>query len=299
MRRSFKWTKLQIDKLNKIKNILDELQEYKPLTLRQIYYQLVGKGYIENNISQYTMLSNLIKQARLTGYIEWNDIEDRGRIYHNLIGFTNKKEFIENEIKYFLTGYKRDLIQTQNKYIEVWIEKDALSSLFTKVCRNYTISVTVCRGYSSITFLNNFKDRLKYYQNKECLMLYFGDFDPSGLNMLEAMKETLLDELKVENLSLKRIALSREDIDKYKLPHSPTALKETDKRAKEFKNLNGAVAVELDALPPNILEEKIKKAIEDELDIDTFNSERKTEKKEIDKLNSLRAELIKYINNSL
>ncbi len=57
MRRSWKWTPYQLDKLNKVYEVLNEFEDYKPLTLRQIYYQLVGKGYIENTRSQYGMLS--------------------------------------------------------------------------------------------------------------------------------------------------------------------------------------------------------------------------------------------------
>ncbi len=45
-RRQFSWTEKQIDKLNKVLEILEELREYIPLTLRQVYYQLIGKGEI-------------------------------------------------------------------------------------------------------------------------------------------------------------------------------------------------------------------------------------------------------------
>lgn len=57
--------------------VIGELEAYKPLTLRQIYYQLVSRGIIENKVSEYTMLSNLLKWARLDGYISWDDIKDR------------------------------------------------------------------------------------------------------------------------------------------------------------------------------------------------------------------------------
>ena len=132
-RRKFSWTGKQVDKLNKVTEILNELKDYKPLTLRQIYYQLVGKGCIENKVSQYTMLSHLIKWARIDGFISWEDIEDRIRAFHDLRGFINKESFISQEIDDFLIGYRRDLLQTQDKNIEVWIEKDALSSVFTRV----------------------------------------------------------------------------------------------------------------------------------------------------------------------
>lgn len=81
--RKFKWTEFQ---LNKVLKVLEDLEDYKPLTLRQIYYQLVGKGFSENKQSQYTMLSRLIKYARIDGHIDWKDVEDRTRVYHDLTG---------------------------------------------------------------------------------------------------------------------------------------------------------------------------------------------------------------------
>ena len=97
------------------------------------------------------MLSGLLKYARIDGYVSWEDIEDRGRVFHNLTGWENKQIFIESEMENFLGGYARDLMQTQDKYIEIWIEKDALSTIFTKVAGKYTVPVVVCKGFSSIS----------------------------------------------------------------------------------------------------------------------------------------------------
>jgi len=288
MRRQFNWTAKQTAKLNKVKEILEELKDYLPLTLRQIYYQLVAKGFIENKVSEYTMLSNLLKWGRIDNYISWDNIEDRTRAYHNLTGWEDKDEFTGQELKYFLTRYRRDLLQTQKKYIEVWIEKDALSSIFRKGCNPYTVSVVVCRGFSSVSFLNDFRERLKNYPDKEAVMLYFGDFDPSGMEMLTAMRTTLGEEMKVYRTEFKRIALLKEDISKYNLPHSPDALKKTDTRARKHVETYGELAVELDALRPDVLQDKIKTAIESELDVKAFNAQIKIERKEIDMLNKLK-----------
>ena len=288
MRREWKWTELQLEKLNKVKEILKELREYIPLTLRQIYYQLVGKGYIENKVSEYGMLSNLLKWARIDGHISWEDIEDRVRAFHDLTGWSDSEEFVDASLRHFLSGYRRDLLQTQDKYIETWIEKDALSSIFIKVAKPYTIPVVVCRGFSSISFLNEFRERLKYHQDKQAVMLYFGDFDPSGMEMLEAMKTTLTDELGIKDIELKRIALSKEDIFTYELPHNPNALKHSDSRAARHLEQYGELAVELDALRPDVLEQKIRAAIETELNINMLNKEIKKERIELAALNKLK-----------
>lgn len=266
--------------------------------MRQIYYQLVGKGFIENRVSQYTMLSNLIKWARIDEYIPWEDIEDRTRAYHDLTGWVDKDDFINQEIDDFLIGYRRDLLQTQDKYIEVWIEKDALSSIFTRVASPYTIPIVVCRGFSSASFLNDYRNRLNYYKykNRHPIMLYFGDFDPSGNEMLPAMETTLKDEMGVNGIEFKRIALLKEDIFTYELPHDAKALKRTDTRAKKHVQAYGELAVELDALRPDILEKRIKESIEGELDIGAFNTEVERHSIEFDLLNQLKQKARDFIS---
>lgn len=294
-RRIWKWTDKQFDKLNKVQKVLSELEAYIPLTLRQVYYQLVSKGFIDNNKSQYGMLSNLLKWGRINGYIGWETIEDRTRTFHDLTGWESYQSFTNASLEHFLSRYSRDLLQTQDRYLEVWVEKDALSTIFTKVARKYTVPVVVCRGFSSVSFLNDFKKRLDVRQDKLPLVLYFGDFDPSGVEMLNAMKTTLNDELEVNRIEFKRIALLQEDIHEHKLPHNPDALKLTDTRARKHITAYGEVAVELDALRPDVLESKIKNAIEDEIDIDAFNAEVEEQNDEIDKLNTIKERVTDFL----
>jgi hypothetical protein len=293
-RRKFTWTDAQKDKLYKVLDILEELKAYQPLTLRQVYYQMVGKGYIENNKSQYNMLSDLIKWARIDKYIPWEIIEDRVRAFRDYRGWSTKEDFIGQEVNNFLAGYRRNLLQTQAKYIEVWIEKDALSSLFSKVCLVYSVPVVVCRGFASVSFLNDFKERLAVQGEKTPLMLYFGDFDPSGMEMLEAMITTLREELEV-GLLFKRIALTKEDISTHNLPHNPKAIKQKDTRAKKHIARYGELAVELDALRPNILEAKIREAIEQEINIKAFNTEVKKANLELRKLREMKRKAEAFI----
>jgi len=259
---------------------------------------MVSKEYIENKVSEYTMLSHLLKQGRIDKCIPWEDIEDRTRVYHDLQGDNNKNEFINWQLNAFLENYQRNLLQTQNKYLEIWIEKDALSSIFVKVAKPYTIPVIVCKGFTSVSFLNDYRERLKYQDNKKAVMLYFGDFDPSGIEMLEAMKITLSDDLGMNRIKYKRIALLKNDIMKYKLPHNPNALKKKDTRARKHLEIYGELAVELDSLRPDILEQKIKTAIDNELDIQIFNSEIRKYKEELNKLNKLKQKIKKVMGEA-
>ena len=69
-----------LDLIELINGVIDEYsrQGYE-LTLRQAYYQLVARGYIENNERSYKNIGNLINDGRLAGLIDWNSITDRIR----------------------------------------------------------------------------------------------------------------------------------------------------------------------------------------------------------------------------
>jgi hypothetical protein len=49
------------------------------LTVRQLYYQCVARGWIENNEREYQKIIRLLTDAREAGLFDWAAIEDRGR----------------------------------------------------------------------------------------------------------------------------------------------------------------------------------------------------------------------------
>ena len=141
--------------------------------------------------------------------------------------------------------------------------------------------------------LDAIPNRQVKYGHKEPVMLYFGDFDPSGNEMLESMKITLHDEMNVRNVQYKRIALMMDDIFKYNLPHDPDALKKSDTRANKHIDAYGELAVELDALSPAVLEAKIKNAIVDEIDdVEAFNHEFEMYNADIHAITELREQIV-------
>jgi len=99
MRRLWNWTSKQKDKLDKVNAVLNNLRDYWPLTLRQVYYQLVSQGVIENTVSEYGMLSKLLKYARLDRFISWDTIGDRLREAKLNRGWEDKDHFIQTELE--------------------------------------------------------------------------------------------------------------------------------------------------------------------------------------------------------
>lgn len=297
MRRQWSWTEFQLNKLNQVRKVLSDYTAYKPLTLRQIFYQLISRQIIDNKSSEYIMVSQLLKWARIDGHVSWDDIADRTRTLHAEDGWSTKDAFIEYEVERFLEGYVRHLIQDQDYYPEVWIEKDALSEIFSRTTRRFCVSTIVCKGFSSVTFLHEFCDRIRRQDEKIPVMLYFGDFDPSGMKMLDAMKETLEDEMGIDGVIYDRIALNPDQVNNYNLPDNPDAIKRRDPRTAEFMNRYGRHAVELDALPPEILENLIEKAIVKYLDVDQFNKQVRIHERELRELSKAKGEVLNVLRS--
>lgn len=300
-RRKWSWTEYQRERADHVKAAADELREYWPLTLRQIYYQLVVEGKIKNNRSQYAMLSTLVKWMRIDDLLPWDAIEDRSRTITEKRGYNNIEDFIDRIMRYFRHGYTRCLIQNQKKHVEVWTEKDALLRIFEDVVYPYCIQTVVCRGYSSISFITDFYERAEdaKMKGKQPVVLYFGDLDPSGVQMFEATIETLENELGLCGVEYLRIGLNPEHIAEYNLPTDPTAAKTTDPRYKKYVEQYGKVAVELDALHPADLKNMIKNAIEFEIDMERFTDQQWIEDKDEQALYEIRSKVREAINGIL
>ncbi|MHB1546840.1 MAG: toprim domain-containing protein [bacterium] len=214
---------------------------------------------IDNNRNEYQRLSGALVYARQEGIIPWEWIEDRTRQPRTVSMWADLPDFFES-VK---SAYRKDVWESQENYIVVWVEKDALSGIFQRVVNQYGVTLVVGRGYNSWSIKKDLSDIFESY-NKPAVVLYFGDFDPSG----EDIYRDLEDSFSFFQISLKKIekvSLTKEDIIKYKLP--PDFAKKSDTRAKSFIEKNGDMAVELDALPLQVLQEKIKASIEKYMDI--------------------------------
>ncbi len=258
----------------KTQNIIDQardiLQEYHPMTLRQVYYQLVSGQVIENSRSAYQGVSNALVDARLEGSIPWEWLEDRLRRPSIYGGYRDPAHFAL-VMKY---RYYRDIWPTQPRRFEAWLEKDALSGIFTNVCSRYNVTLNVGRGYDGWDSIHNAAER--YGTGENWTILYYGDFDPSGDDMVRSLRERL-GQLRSFPTIIK-IALSMDDVTRYELP--PNKTKPTDTRRGAFIEKHGDVAVELDALRPAVLEESLRTEIEKLMDMSAFRATEEQEKKD-------------------
>jgi len=248
------------------------LEDENPMTLRQVFYQLVSRHLIENTEAQYNRLGKVLVDARKEGIIKWDWMEDRTRRPHHVSMWHDLADFGEAAA----SQYRRYTWDTQPLYFEAWLEKDALSGIFDEILEPYGVTLNVAKGFDSWDSIRNAASRLKQGDT----ILYFGDFDSSGVDMPRSLQERLAffncyPEIKI-------CALTADDIDRYQLP--PDFAKKSDPRAAAFISKHGDRAVELDALPVQVLRDRIRTEIESRLDLQALEECREREAEETTRL---------------
>lgn len=256
--------------LHLIEQAYDILSAFSPMTVRQVYYQLVSRQVVENSRSRYQAVSDALRDARLDGTIPWAWIEDRLRRPRHVAMWRNLADFAETA----RTAYRRDIWATQPHRLEVWLEKDALSGIFEDVLSEYGVTLNVGRGYDGWSSIRNASTRFGSGQN--VTVLYFGDFDPSGEDMVRSLRERLAQLGSLP--AIIKVALSLEDVTRYDLP--PNFTKLTDTRRTAFVARYGDVSVELDALPADILRSRLIEEVERRMNLEALATIRAKEKQE-------------------
>jgi hypothetical protein len=270
------------------------------LTLRQLYYQFVSRGWIENRDSEYKRLGGVINDARLAGLLDWDYIVDRTRKLEGP-GTQDSPHWSSPAaiIRAAARGYQIDKWSDQEYRIEAWIEKDALKGVLEQACPALDIAFFSCRGYASQSEIWGAAQRLGTYidAGQKVVILHLGDHDPSGIDMTRDIRERLsmfiaqdrfsapsnvgmeLYEEDVENvLIVDRIALNMDQIIQYNPPPNPAKL--TDVRARGYIAMHGESSWELDALDPATLVDLVENAVAGYRDDEEWEAKVEREKQE-------------------
>lgn len=201
--------------LVRVNSIIDDYagQGYS-LTLRQLYYQLVTRNVVANNTKEYDKLSNLITKGRLLGIVDWDAIVDRTR-KPNLPYYV---ESPEDAIKDANSHYRLDRQMEQETCVELWVEKDALAAVLQRKTHHYHIQLMVNRGYSSTTAMYDSYNRFlrAMEAGQKVTILYLGDHDPSGLDMIRDIRERIVRMLANQSGQVEQV-MEGYDIDTEKL----------------------------------------------------------------------------------
>jgi hypothetical protein len=255
-----------------IEQALEVLEREEPMTIRQLFYRLVSARVIENTLSGYRRVSWTLTKIRKDGRCPFDWIVDRSRPEYTPSVWEDAKEYLTM----CKVGYRKDYWHDQPKYVEVWVEKDAIVGAIEPVTDELGVPIRVGRGFLSTTRVAEIAKMLARV-GKGKHIFYLGDHDPSGQCIEQEVKGRILS-LGSKPFKLVRLAIHPEDITKFDLP--PLRVKDSDSRTAKFTAKYGSECVELDALPPAELRRRLRAAIEALLDVEKWDRAALVEKVE-------------------
>jgi hypothetical protein len=255
--------------------LIDYAAEHGPVTVRQLYYQaeVHGAPGIDKTESGYDRVQRQVLDLRRRGRLPYNDIADLTRWMRK----PRTYDGVAAALAATAQLYRKALWSEERTYVEIWCEKDALAGVIYPITAEYDVALMVARGYSSETFAFE-AVAAREGDPREYHVWYLGDFDRSGCEAAQSLKEKLerfAAERGVE-VSFRVLAIEAEDILDFDASDN-TALVNLNDQARwlptrEPKRKTPAdqawphsYAIELDAIPPDDLRRMVRQVIENYL----------------------------------
>lgn len=285
-----------------LSQIQDVLSSGEKRTVRDVYYALESRGHKW----EYRYVKRAVKKGRRAGYIDPAQIVDASRTAENLTatGWNDPEHFVDDRVDEVWNDYWENFWGEQETYVEVWLEKQSLASVFSPICEELNVRLEATRGDWSDSKVYQASNRLidKMLDGKDVRVLYFGDYNPSGfhapVSILDAMGYYGIEltrefpesndpryydvehgtPFEFENadgtFAMERKALNTEHIERFDLPENPVpSSSDKDATIKEsfrrFVSEGRDTNVELNALKEferEFLEDLVREAIEEHID---------------------------------
>jgi hypothetical protein len=282
--------------LSMIAAIVEIAREMQPLGIRAIAYQLFNRKLIPSMEKKHVgRVSTLSTTARERGRLPWEWIVDPTRAEQSDPTWADPDAYAKTVQK----AYRRDKWQHQPTRVSVWSEKSTVEGTIRPVLEKYAVPFQSVHGWCSATAIRDTADA-NHDRDQDTLILYIGDYDPSGMYMSEVdlvkrlarySTETPEDKdvslawarktLYEAGLTIRRVALTAADtVDLGPGPRFPASDKKKDSRYKWFVANHGDWCWELDAMPPNLLRRRLEEEILAVLNLEVWRRWTHTEKVE-------------------
>jgi hypothetical protein len=242
--------------LNMIEAMYEIAKACQPITGRGVGYKLFNRS-LTLSMSRKDMASvyRLLKEAREGGVIPWEWIVDESRDLEQVATWDDPAAYIRSVAR----SYRRDFWNQQPVRVEVWSEKGTIRGVLQPVLDEYGVGFRVMHGFGSATVIN---DVAQYDDGRPLIILYIGDYDPSGLCMSERDIPERLSRYGGDHITIKRIALLKGDcVLLGRKPAFKVSEKKDDTRTPWFRKNYGAWCWELDAMDPNDLRLRVEDEI--------------------------------------
>lgn len=256
--------------LTKVQAVLDEYAEHLPLTIRQIYYRLIGAHDYPKDERAAERLYNTLGKARRARVIRMEDIRDDGINISRPDEWDSMEEFlayVRHQASHL--QLKRQAGQPIN--LIIMCEAAGMVPQLERVAHQYGIPVIPSGGFDSITGQHQLAENCTAGVTE---VLHIGDHDPDGVWIVLSLAENVIAFVQAMlggKVTFTRLAVTPPQIKKYRLPTAPPKL--SNKRA-----FSGQTC-QAEALPPDVLAQIVEEAILQRLDMRQYKRVRREEKK--------------------
>lgn len=236
--------------------VLDDYAEQLPLTLRQVYYVLVGREALPKTEHAYERLGEHMSRARRAQLIPFSAIRDDGVSSHEPFYYLDPADLWQS-VTSAAERYRLDRQDGQPNRLEVWCEAAGMVPQLARVCAPYSVPVHSAGGFVSATTTHALGDRTAAWE-EPLRVLHLGDLDPSGESIYAALVADAAAFAAHHGGDLRgeRVALTAEQVHSYDLPTAPP--KRSDLRGGWRED---DATCQLEALPPDRLAEVVEAAL--------------------------------------
>ena len=222
-------------------------------------------------------VSKQLVYAREQAIVPWEWIVDEAREEERVLVWNDMDECV----RYTQAGYRRDYWLVQPVRVGVWSEKGTVRGTLAPVLTAYQVPFLPTHGHNSATITHE-QAMLEQSDTRRWVVLYVGDWDPSGMDMSERDLPRRLTRYGA-TMTIDRLAITADDV--ASLPTFDSRAKEEharrssahpgrkgqDSRRKWFEARYGRTCCELDAMNPNDLRTRVENAIRACIDVDAWN----------------------------
>lgn len=274
-----------VNLIRQVQAVLDEYRDYWPLTIRQIFYRLVGKYDYAKDEAAYERLCTCMNNARRAKIISFHAIRDDGVVTITLDHFNDADHF-RRSVTSQAAKYRKNVMAMQEVHIEVWCEAAGMMGQLDRVASQYSIRVYSSSGFDSTTARKALADRICNV-GKPAVILHLGDYDPSGAAIFQSLVDDVSAFVEADRpwnditVRFERVALTAEQVVTFGLATAPA--KASDSRSKRW----AGETCQLEALSPPQIAVLLKAAIVAELNMMSLEAARLVEKDEREELTKL------------
>src|SRR5215831_12462925 len=148
--------------LDQVRGVLEEYEDYLPLTIRQIFYRLVGAHDYEKTERAYARLSEHLNRARRARVIPMDVIRDDGGVISEPNSWASAEQFMRT-VRAMAADFKLDRSTGQKARLVVTCEAAGMVPQLERVTHPLGVTVMSGGGFESTTDRHKFAAALAGY----------------------------------------------------------------------------------------------------------------------------------------